>query len=281
MKIMRKLLLGAAAISLSGCSFLGMGGQSSHYGYAPAPAYGPSYANTGSSCHPSHAVIGEGRCLSRFNVEGGVGLVYDTGSNIIEGTNGGGTLRDVDYNEAYERGRRASIGMSYALDPVTKVSLTGFQEDANSAGEINFGNTGGQALTGRVSDYEAKGLELGVRRYFNPTPAPFVRSVRPYVEARVGATYIDDISLNDAQIGGAAIGPVALYDAGWVPAASGLIGIETPVAERTTIGIETGLRYTGAPERNNTDLNANGLAGINDTGKRLSVPLMLRGRYRF
>ncbi|MGB3456589.1 MAG: hypothetical protein WBG08_10045 [Litorimonas sp.] len=287
---MRKLLLGAAAISLSGCSFLGIGGHSSYQGYQPAPVYGGGYANAGSACAPSHAVVGQGRCLSRINVEGGIGLSVNTGSTIFEGTNAAGlgagdSLRDVDFSEAYEVGRRAEAGLSYALDPVTKITAMGFIEDSNSAGEVNFGTIGGQSLTGTLSDYEARGVELGVRRYFAPSPVPVVRSVRPYVEARVGATRVDDITLNDAELGGVAVpGAFALYDGGWIPSAAGLIGFETPVAERTTLGIETGLRYVGRPDRDNTNLAtiAGGdLEGVNDAGARLSVPVMLRGRFRF
>jgi hypothetical protein len=285
---MRKLLLGAAAISLSGCSFLGFGGGSSHYGYQPAPSYGSQgYGYTGTQCAPTHAVLSNGNCLSRINAEGGIGLTYNMGNDIITGdeaTAPGTDVRNVDFDEAYDRGLRSEAGLSYALNPNTKVLAMGFIEEAKGAGNINFGDVGGQAFTGELSDYEAIGVELGVRHYFNPTPAPFVRSVRPYVEGRLGASYQDAIVINNAQLGGAAIGTgtLGLYESGWVPSAAGLVGVETPVTANSTIGLETGLRYTGEQDADTSATFGPGpFEGLNEGSSRWSVPVMLRGRYRF
>ncbi|MEM7730140.1 MAG: hypothetical protein AAF311_12840 [Pseudomonadota bacterium] len=285
---MRKLLLGAAAISLSGCSFLGMGNGHSQYAYNPAPAYGSGYGGYGSTnagCAPIHAVLADGNCLSRLNFEGGIGISGNVGGgDVITGdqaTLGGAAIRNVDFKEAYKPGLRAEAGMSYALDPVTKITAMAFADEADGDGVVNFGTIGGQALTGQLSDYESKGIEVGVRRYFRPSPAPLVRSVRPYIEGRVGASYQDAIVIQNASLGGAAVagGQVGLYDSGWVPAAAGLVGIETPVSPRATVGIETGIRYTG--KQDSTDLTGTAFNGINDGSDRWSMPLMLRTRYRF
>ena len=71
-------------------------------------------------------------------------------------------------------------------------------------------------------------------------------------------------------------------DKSWVPTAAGLVGIETPVARYTTIGLETGLRYQGGLESDTSVLSAGSqLGGLNNNNSRLSIPLTLRGRYRF
>ncbi|WP_189495910.1 hypothetical protein [Algimonas arctica] len=282
---MRKLLLGAAAISLSGCSFLGLGGHGAHQGYN-APSYGTGYASTGSKCSPSHAVLANGNCLSRLNIEGGVGASFHVGGDVVTGDKGtfpGTNVRNVSYEEAYDTGIRYELGASYALSPNTKVSATGFIDEADSAGNLNFGTVGGAAFTGSMSDRKSTGLELGLRKYFNPKSAPLVRSVRPYVEGRVGAAYQDAVFMENAQLGGVNIGTgrLAFSDSGWVPSAAGLVGIETPLTRYSTIGIETGLRYTGAPETNNTTFGPGPFQDLNDSEAHLSVPLMLRGRYRF
>lgn len=282
---MRKLLLGAAAISLSGCSFLGFGGNAAHQGYN-APSYGTGYATTGSQCSPSHAVLANGNCLSRLNIEGGVGASFNVGSDIITGDQGnfpGTNVRNVDFDEAYDTGVRYELGGSYAVSPKTKITAMGFIDEADSAGNLNFGTVGGQAFTGEMSDYRSTGLELGLRQYFNPKSAPFVRSVRPYVEGRVGAAYQDAVYINNAQLGGAAIGTgrLAFQDAGWVPSAAGLVGLETPLSRFSTIGVETGIRYTGEQDSNTTTFGPGAFQGLNEGGARVSVPLMLRGRYRF
>lgn len=281
---MRKLLLGAAAISLSGCSFLGFGGNA-HQGYN-SPSYGTGYATTGSQCSPSHAVLANGNCLSRLNIEGGVGASFNVGSDIITGDQGnfpGTNVRNVDFDEAYDTGVRYELGGSYAVSPKTKITAMGFIDEADSAGNLNFGTVGGQAFTGEMSDYRSTGLELGLRQYFNPKSAPFVRSVRPYVEGRVGAAYQDAVYINNAQLGGAAIGTgrLAFQDAGWVPSAAGLVGLETPLSRFSTIGVETGIRYTGEQDKNTTTFGPGAFQGLNEGGARVSVPLMLRGRYRF
>lgn len=283
---MRKLLLGAAAISLSGCSFLGLGGNSSHNGYH-AQGHNAGYASTGSQCSPRHAVLANGNCLSRFNVEGGIGPSFNVGGDIITGDQSVGpavNVRNVNFKEAYDAGIRYELGGSYALSPSTKVTAMGFIDEADSAGNVNFGTIGGSAFTGQLSDHRQTGLELGLRKYFNPQSAPFVRSVRPYVEGRVGAAYQDSVFIENAQLGGAAIGTgrLALSDSGWVPSAAGLVGIETPLTRYSTIGVETGIRYTGEPDANTTTFAAGSqYEGLNQGGSRVSVPLMLRGRYRF
>lgn len=282
---MRKLLLGAAAISLSGCSFLGFGGSSAHNGYS-SPSYGTGYASTGSKCSPSHAVLANGNCLSRLNIEGGIGASFNVGGDIVTGdqSNFAGTnVRNVDYDEAYDTGVRYELGASYALSPNTKVSATGFIDEADSAGNVNFGTIGGQAFTGSMSDYKSTGLELGLRKYFNPKSAPIVRSVRPYVEGRVGAAYQDAVFMENAQLGGVNIGTgrLAFTDSGWVPSAAGLVGLETPLTRFSTIGVETGIRYTGSADQNTTTFGPGPFQNLNDSDGRISVPLMLRGRYRF
>lgn len=282
---MRKLLLGAAAISLSGCSFLGFGGNSAHQGYH-APSYGTGYASTGSKCAASHAVLANGNCLSRLNIEGGIGASFNAGGDVITGNQAnfaGTNVRNVDYNEAYDTGVRYELGASYALSPDTKVSAMGFIDEADSAGNVNFGTVGGQDFTGSLSDRKSTGLELGLRKYFNPASAPIVRSVRPYVEGRVGAAYQDAVFMENAQLGGTNIGTgrLAFSDSGWVPTASGLIGLETPLTRFSTIGVETGIRYTGANDANTTTFGPGSFQNLNDSDGRISVPLMLRGRYRF
>lgn len=277
MTIMRKLLLGAAAISLSGCSFLGIGGHSSHtygpsYGSYTNPAVGANACNT----HP---------CLSRWNIEGGVGKTYSVGGTAFAGSNStfpGAALNDIDMSDAYDSGDRAELGASYAMSPDMKLTGMAFYEAAESSGRQDLGTVGGQAISAEFSDYESKGVELGLRKYFNPTPAPIVGHVRPYVEGRVGATHINDVFLENTTVGLAPIGNVAFINSGWVGSAAGLVGIETPLTRFSTIGLETGIRYVGAAEENTSSIPpGSAFSGTNEEFSRTSIPIMLRGRYRF
>ena len=185
--------------------------------------------------------------------------------------------------DAYDDGERAELGVSYAMSPDMKLTGMGFIETADSAGLQSIGTYNGANINASVSDYEAKGVELGLRKYFAPRPAPLVGSVRPYAEGRLGATYVDEISMTNTAGGGLAAGTNVMSESDWVASAAGLIGIETPLTRFSTIGLETGIRYTGAPKDNNLGpfATGNALEGVNRKGSRTAIPVMLRGRYRF
>ena len=285
---MRILMLGAAAVALSGCSFLGLGGQQSNSNYNQYTQQAGYYGQ-----HTGHNTVAKsgcnsGNCLARWNLEGGIGASFPAGNNIITSSrvnaNPNNEFNSLSFGDAYDTGVRAELGGSYALSPNRKVTLLGHYEQADSAGVQNWGAIGGQNLTGSLSDYESYGAEIGLRQYFKPVNGVIFNSVRPYVEGRVGASHVDDISARDLQLGGAAFngGEVGLYRDSWVPTAAGLVGIETPVARYTTIGLETGLRYQGGLESDTRDLGPGStLGGLNNNQGRLSVPVTLRGRYRF
>ena len=113
---------------------------------------------------------------------------------------------------------------------------------------------------------------------------PLVKALRPYVEAKVGASKVKDIDLENAMYGGAVEngGTIGLYEGGWVPTAAGMIGVEAPIFKRATLGVETGIRYTGRLDSDTSYLNGgHPLAGVNNGSDSYTVPVMLRGRYRF
>lgn len=279
MKTMRILLLGAATIALSGCSFLGLGGQQDYQKHNS----GNGYANHNQTS--SHSACGGDNCLSRWNLEGGVGISSAIDGTLFDGEDAqvvDANLRNVSMRNAYDPGLRGELGVSYALDSSTKVTLIGSYDKADGENNINFGQRGnGETLTGGVSDYEAYGVELGLRQYFRPERA-LGTSFRPYLEGRLGATNVDDISITGARSDGALLAgrDIELYEGGWVASAAGLIGIEAPLTRYSTIGLETGIRYTEDLDNSN-DANNFGLEGVNTGSSRTSIPVMLRGRYRF
>ena len=277
---MRLLLLGAATLALSGCSWLGFGGSNHSNQY-----------NQGQG-HYSQAQKSTGCCtkkrLSRWNLEAAVGPEYIVGgtaitgeeTNVIDGVvnNGNQSMSDI-----YDPGFRYELGGSYALSPNRKVTLLGHY--AKSDGErVDLGTINGETLSGNLSDYERYGVEAGLRQYIRPRQVPLFRSLRPYVEGRVGVSHIEDINLDNATLGDAAFngGSAGFYDGGLVPTAAGLVGIEAPIFKRATLGIESGIRYTGNPGSENEDFNSgSSFAGSNNGGSSWTIPVMLRGRYRF
>lgn len=281
---MRILLLGAATVALSGCSFLGFGGHedysnynahNGYYGHNSAPAPAPR------GCQ-SH------QCLARWNIEGGIGPSFPVDGDAVTGSKthqiAGKDLKNLSWNDMYDTGYRAELGGSYAVNPNRKITATGFYEKAESSGEQDWGQTAtGQNLRGSLSDYESYGGEIGLRQYFRPRPNVFFKSVRPYVEGRVGASYVEDISVENATVNNVAAPGLntRFYDSGWVGSAAALVGVETPLTRYSTIGLETGVRYTQALDSSSAVSGSSPIAGANNSRGRTTIPVMLRGRYRF
>lgn len=275
---MRILFLGAAAIALSGCSWLPSfghqkDGQMSEHGYY--------YSTADKGC-----CVG-GKSLSRWNVEAAVGPQFFVGGDAISGEDindiPGTASGNVSMKDAYETGKRVELGTSYALNPNRKLTFMGHYAKAEGEDAV-LGSIDGEPVTGELSDYKSYGVEAGLRQYFQPTPAPVFGSLRPYVEGRVGAAHVDDIQFENAQYNGGAWqgGTVPMYEGGWVATGAGLVGVEAPVFNRATLGLETGVRYTGALKSDNTVLGPGvDLAGTNNGSSNWTVPVMLRGRYRF
>jgi hypothetical protein len=284
---MRILLLGAAAIALSGCSFLGLGGQSkAQRAYQNYNANGVYNVQQARSLQSQRSTC-QGQCLARWNVEAAIGPEFIVGGTAITGrdTNDipGADINDISVADAYDRGWRAELGGSYALTPNRKITATGFYSEANGNSQ-ELGTINGETLTGTLSDFQSYGAELGLRQYFRPQAVPVLKSVRPYVEGRLGAARLSSVELENAQLGGAAFGTgdIDFYDSDWVGSAAGLVGVETPLTRYSTIALETGVRFTQRPGSDNSDLEVgNPLRGANNGGARVSIPVMLRGRYRF
>ncbi|WP_017931968.1 hypothetical protein [Robiginitomaculum antarcticum] len=283
MRLLSIAAIGVSTLALSGCSFFnGMWGQSGHHG---ANNYnGGAYAasNCGNSC------VG-GKQISRLNFEAGAGYDFITGGEAITGSNvapfPGQNINDIDMKDAYEDAFNVFAGGSYMLNPDRK--LTGQYTYSTAKGQTNdLGRETGRLTNtnAKLSRYESHGLDLGVRQYFRPKYLGSTNfRYRPYVEGKIGATYVDDIKLITVEQGNPASSrTVDFYDSGWVPTAAGMVGIETPLFNRTTIGLETGIRYTGKmDDAQNLQAQAPNLAGANDGGERWTVPVAIRGRYRF
>lgn len=273
--------LGVSAFALSGCSFLGnmMGFGDNHS--STNQSYGTYSQNAGDCC------VG-GDSLSRWNVEGALGGAFITGGDGITGSQTSiatSNVRNLDARDVWDDGLRAELGGSYALNPNRKITGNVFYQKNESNGALDLGDLNGDALRGSVSDLESYGLEMGLRQYFKPRVFGTNIRLRPYVEGKLGASNLDDVTLDNATRAGAALPEgqnIGLYDGGWVPNAAGLIGIETPIAKRMTLGVETGIRWQGAPDsQDNVIAGGSPIAGINNGGDTWTVPLQVRGRYRF
>jgi len=285
---MKKLLLGVAAIGLSGCSWLGLGDHQT------------PKASQYSQYKPKVAKKAKNNCvgcnsLSRWNIEGAVGPEFFFGGNAISGNQINATIPATattpaqtvtssvqSLGDVYGRAARYELGASYALNPNRKIIGNINYANAN-ADETTLGVVNGTAVNGTLTDFERFGIEAGIRQYARPIAAPWVKSVRPYVSATAGISRIRDIDFVNSSAAATILpGTTPFIEGGIVPTATGLIGVETPIFNRFTLGIESGVRWTGVPDSDNSVLSAGApLAGTNNFGNGLSVPLQIRGRYRF
>ncbi len=131
---------------------------------------------------------------------------------------------------------------------------------------------------GEFGDYEAISLEGGYRYFFGDSGSTY----RPYVAGRAGVVFVDSINatftIPDADI---AIENVAFYDSTTTYTVGVDLGLLAQVSQNGSIGVETGVRLVGDLEDDDTDIAGLGLAGINNEGQRISVPLLVTGRLTF
>ncbi|MGB0908055.1 MAG: hypothetical protein ACPGVT_11220 [Maricaulaceae bacterium] len=278
---MRIVLLTAAVISLSACS---MGGQPNGTYQAPQPQ--PYMAGDYQAQTPQH--IQSNYRTAKFSVEAGVGKEFVAGGTLwdgeLENPVVGVTANKIKMKDAFKTGTRYDVGASYALNPRLKISATAYKTKHKGKENLPVASFFGLPEVADVTDYDSYGIEAGLRKYGAPVKTPLVKSIRPYIEARAGAAHVDDISFVNYTIGVAGAFPdQKIYDKGWAPTGAGLIGFETPVFNRFTMGVETGIRYNGKLNSNEMGDTTPGniYEGANSDGSKWSIPVSLRGRFRF
>lgn len=243
--------LGTAAMAVTGCAY-----QGSSYGHNAYPTY---TAHTNYQPH-SYKTATRGQTRLEFDIA----AEQFIDGNLIDGA---GAIQDVSYNDAFKTGYRVSGGVARDFRPNTTVTAKGFYKQADGEDSFVLATGGGMTIDGSVSDFKSYGGELGLRQYLSPNRG---RQLRPFVGASVGASYIEDIELTSGGI------TDVLNESGWVATAAATGGFEMPVSATTSLSLESGIRWEGAQDRSGL-----GAASFGDDNSRLSVPVTLRGRFRF
>jgi len=272
---MRILFLGAAAVALSGCSWLGLGNNYGPYSYNS----GPQSTRVG---HLSSA--SQPKPLSKWGITGAIGTDFIVGGHAVTGNDTPGALNvhQVGMREAYKEGYRGEAGITYALNGKQSLTINGFYQEAEGKSDVVFANAPGTIFTGQFGDYKAYGLDVGLRHNLAKARVPLFKSVQPYLEGRMGIARTSDIALNNVQINGVAAVPptTGMYEGRYIPTASALVGLEKPISRHMSIGVESGIRYMGKGDSDDASIGGN-FAGMNNGSSRWSIPLQIRGRYRF
>ncbi len=132
---------------------------------------------------------------------------------------------------------------------------------------------------GRFGEYEAISLEAGLRQYFKAGAGYY-----PYVAGRLGVAFVDEIkasfAIPDLTIT-QALNDLPFYGETTTWSAGLDVGVSFQQSERVQWQLETGLRYAGELDGDDSAIGGLGLASINDEGDRLSVPVTARLRVLF
>lgn len=130
---------------------------------------------------------------------------------------------------------------------------------------------------GSFEDYSALSAEVGYRMYFGTAGA-----ARPFVGARLGATRVNGIRATfEIPAAAITIPDAPFYDKGWVASGGLDVGVIVPFGETFSMTLASGVRYTADLKDDDSAIGGLGLASINDTGSRVSVPVTLSARWDF
>ncbi|ATD67529.1 MULTISPECIES: hypothetical protein [Luteimonas] len=132
-------------------------------------------------------------------------------------------------------------------------------------------------IYGSFSEYEALSAQVGYRYYFG-TPD----TARPFIDGYLGATRTHQISATfDIPAGGISIPNAPFYESGWAATGGANVGVIVPLGETFSMTLSGGVRYVSNLTDDDSALGGLELSSINDTGKRVSVPITLSGRWDF
>jgi hypothetical protein len=226
-----------------------------------------------------------------MNLELAIGIAESVDGDIITtafDNSGTAALNPTSYGDTFGTNINYQLGGSYAVSDTVEVTaaLNYSKADGNT---LDVGSVNGvDPITAQFDDLESYGAEIGVRKYFrNKTFAHLLSpAVSPYVGANVGIKQVNSIGATVSSAGFAGAGLPAQFDAEWysdsiVPTGQLTIGAEWRASRNFAIGLETGVRYTGDLDAGNTVLANVGWDEARGSADNISIPVTLRGRFKF
>lgn len=184
-------------------------------------------------------------------------------------------IESRNFSDLFSSGRRIQFGADYNLDRLNSVGLT-FNYVKATGGRAVIGSFGDEDLVASFSDYDGWGLDLTYKRLITT----MAQDLYPYVGLSAGFKRVSAIEARlEASDGFIPVLP--FYESSTVPVIGFIAGFDYFINPNTTIGIETGLRYHFDLSSDETAFAGTGLEGVNEGGKRLSVPVMVRLSFLF
>jgi hypothetical protein len=216
----------------------------------------------------------------KFSVFGAVGLDLDVigdvtvpALGVIRGTQV--SIQGTAYPDVYVKTQhRRYAGLSYGFKRKTEI-LARYQSANNPAATVAAGDFGTATNDFPVAfdTYKDRMFEFGLRHYM-ATP----KHTRQYFSLLYGLKTVEAIGM-DMQAPGGSV-RTALYSQSRIPS----IGLEFGLAlekDHFSIFLESGVRWQKKLTRDDTELTALQMTGVNDTGARLFMPATLGLHFRF
>ncbi|MBD9480961.1 hypothetical protein [Pseudoxanthomonas sp. PXM02] len=215
---------------------------------------------------------------------GAVAQVPDLGplNPALAGVSAELRIRSRSHEQIYGTARSLGLELGYGLSDRSEVFLQARETSADE-GRVRVGAAYVPALDaeldvfGRFSSYDAYTWEAGYRRFFRGGGR-----VRPFFAARLGATETDVIratfEIPDAAI---TIPNAPFYEKGWALSGGLEAGAQISFTERFSMTLAAGVNYIDDLSDDDSAIGGLGLAAINDTGSRVSIPLSIAGRWDF
>lgn len=184
------------------------------------------------------------------------------------------------WDDIFEDATVYGFEVGYGVTDRVTLNLAATWRDAESD-RVQVGTADVPALAatlpvfGEWSDYKAWSLDAGFRYHWRDF-GDFV----PYAGVTAGLTFVDGMTATftvpGAPAGGITIANARFFDDSTVFTAGLEVGLGYAVTDAIMLSVETGLRYVGDLDGDDTALGGLGLATINDAGERFSVPVTAR-----
>ncbi len=227
------------------------------------------------------AAAGAEGLQGRFSIAFQGGTQSELAGDLLKATTGTAfgkpiTLDSARYRDVYGPDLRLQGLVGYGVGEKLELVARGTWYKAEGTA-IEIGKLEDKAVYAvfdPYGEYEEAGAELGLR-YYIAAAARLKSYVAPVVGARrLSATYIS-LSVPDA---GSAIQNLPLQEKGTVPVFGLDIGFSFDLGDRFFVGMDTGLRYQGAPPQANA---VPGLETLDDSEGRWSSPVVVSVGVRF
>ncbi len=184
--------------------------------------------------------------------------------------------------KVYKEGYNVGVELGYGLSDQSEIFGT-VRHNWTGRGTLQVGNavapptsTTLLPINATFGKQKSENIEVGYRQYFGSG------GLQPYGAIRGGIGLSSKVNANfvipDASI---AINNARFYKKSTTFSGGLDLGLSYDLGPSFSIQAETGLRYQSKLKDDDTDLAGLGLATINDTGSRLSVPITLKLRAGF